>query len=172
MAVNPGSEPGRARAGADGSPEDRPDVIARPPFLYLAALVLGIGLDLLWPATVGLEPSLLYSVAGALVAAGGALVALAARRFRAVGTNVPTNRPTTALVTDGPYRVSRNPIYIALSSFYVGLALFADSPWALALLAPLLVVMRYGVIAREEAYLARKFGAAYLGYKASVRRWL
>jgi protein-S-isoprenylcysteine O-methyltransferase Ste14 len=99
-------------------------------------------------------------------------MAAALGRFRRAGTPVCTNRPTTALVTVGIYRRTRNPMYVALTLLYAGIALAADSFWALALLAPLLLLMRYGVIAREERYLAREFGARYLEYRAAVRRWL
>jgi protein-S-isoprenylcysteine O-methyltransferase Ste14 len=100
------------------------------------------------------------------------VVAAAVLRFLRAGTNIPVNRPTIALVTDGLYRFSRNPIYVALTTSYLGIAIAADSLWTAALVVPVLVVMRVGVIAREEAYLARKFPDAYPAYKARVRRWL
>jgi protein-S-isoprenylcysteine O-methyltransferase Ste14 len=93
-------------------------------------------------------------------------------RFIRAGTNIPTNRPTTALVTAGPYRFSRNPIYIALTLLYLGIALAVDSAWIAGLIVPVLIAIRYGVIAREESFLEQKFGAAYRDYKARVRRWL
>ena len=92
-------------------------------------------------------------------------------RFNRAGTNVPTYRPTTALVTGGPYRYSRNPLYISLFLAYAGIGIVADNLWILALGVPLFLIMRYGVVAREERYLERKFGQAYRDYKASVRRW-
>jgi protein-S-isoprenylcysteine O-methyltransferase Ste14 len=85
---------------------------------------------------------------------------------------VPTWMPTTALVTGGPYRISRNPIYLALTLVYLGLALAWGSLWPVVLLAPLLIVMRYGVIGREERYLEARFGDAYRAYRAAVRRWI
>jgi protein-S-isoprenylcysteine O-methyltransferase Ste14 len=81
-------------------------------------------------------------------------------------------KPTTALVTEGPFRYSRNPIYVALTLLYVGVALLINALWILLLIVPAVLVLRYGVIAREEAYLARKFGDAYRQYMAQVRRWL
>jgi protein-S-isoprenylcysteine O-methyltransferase Ste14 len=88
------------------------------------------------------------------------------------GTNIPTHRPATAIVTGGPYRFSRNPIYLGLFVGLVGLAIAFDDLWLLIALAPFALVIRYGVVAREEAYLERKFGEVYRGYCARVRRWL
>ncbi len=150
---------------------DKPRVIARPPLIYLGALMLGLALDFAWPSAQ-LPGILQYPIGGAFILAGVALMAAAMRRFAAAGTNVPTALPATALVTGGIYRFSRNPIYVALSLIYAGLAVTADSLWALALLAPVLVVIRYGVIVREERYLEAKFGDGYRRYKASVRRWI
>jgi protein-S-isoprenylcysteine O-methyltransferase Ste14 len=87
-------------------------------------------------------------------------------------TPVDPTKPTTALVTEGPFRYSRNPIYVALTLLYVGVALLINALWILLLVVPAGLVLRYGVIAREEAYLTRKFGDAYRHYTAQVRRWL
>ena len=85
---------------------------------------------------------------------------------------MPTNEPTRALVTTGIHGWSRNPIYVGLFLVYGGIAIAMHSPWALILAVPLAVTIRYGVIAREEAYLEERFGDAYRDYKARVRRWL
>ena len=155
------------------SPEgdDRPNTVIRPPRLYLAALLAGLGLDYLWPAPMFAAPG--RYIAGGLLASGGLWLGVTAiRQFGRAGTNVPTVLPATALVTDGLYRFSRNPIYIGLTSLYLGLALLADSVWTLGLVVPVLVVMQYGVIRREERYLEDKFGDAYRDFLASTRRWL
>jgi protein-S-isoprenylcysteine O-methyltransferase Ste14 len=81
-------------------------------------------------------------------------------------------QPTAALVTEGPFRYSRNPIYVALTLLYLGVALLINALWILLLVVPAVLVLRYGVIAREEAYLAWKFGDTYRQYTAQVRRWL
>lgn len=150
---------------------DNAGVIARPPFLYLGTLLAAIALDWIFPAPLP-EHGLRFPLAGLLVVAGLGLVATCFRRFKAAGTNVPTWMPTTALVVAGPYRFSRNPIYLALTLVYLGLAVGYGSVWPLILLAPLLVVMRYGVIGREERYLEGKFGESYRAYCSSVRRWI
>ena len=85
---------------------------------------------------------------------------------------MPTNEPTRALVTTGVHGWSRNPIYLGLFLLYGGIAFAARSPWALILTLPLAITIRSGVVAREEAYLERRFGDAYRSYKARVRRWL
>lgn len=110
--------------------------------------------------------------AGCLVLGGLALAVAGIRNFSRAGTPVPTNEPTRALVTTGIYAWTRNPIYVGLFAVYVGIALAVRSPWILILAVPLMTAVRYGVVAREEAYLQRRFGDAYLAYKARVRRWL
>jgi protein-S-isoprenylcysteine O-methyltransferase Ste14 len=150
---------------------DNAGVIARPPLIYLGFLALGLVLDLVWPASI-FDGGARYSAGFVLVAAGAGIVALGFREFRKAGTNVEPDKPTTAIVVTGPFAYSRNPLYVSLSLIYVGIAIAADSAWTLLLLAPMLAVMRYGVIAREERYLERKFGEEYLRYKARVRRWV
>jgi len=150
---------------------DNAGVIARPPLIYLGGLIAGFALDALWP--VPQLPAVWQYAAGlALVAAGFAGMIACMSRFRRAGTRVETHKPTTALVTAGPYRLSRNPIYVSLTLIYAGIAVAADNPWALALLLPILLLIRFGVIAREERYLERKFGEDYQRYKATVRRWI
>ena len=157
------------------SQEDAPGVVARPPRLYLAALGLGLLLEFFFPASIfdftWLEPhQRLFGVA--LSACGFLLLSACMMEFRRAGTNVPTNQPTQTIVDRGPYAFSRNPIYLALTAIYLGVAIAAKSAWTLVLIGPVLLVMRYGVIAQEERYLERKFGMAYLSYKKRVRRWL
>jgi len=84
----------------------------------------------------------------------------------------PTNRPTTTIVESGPYRFTRNPIYLGMFLGLIGLAIAFDNLWLLVMLVPFVLVIRYGVVGREEAYLDRKFGDIYRGYRSRVRRWL
>ena len=153
---------------------DNPGVVARPPLIYLGFLIAGIILDRVWPI-VPMQPfggSLRFIGAATLVLIGIAILTSAMGRFRAAGTNVPTPMPATALVTSGLYAHSRNPIYIALSLIYLGLAIAASSVWSVIFLVPVLFLIRYGVIAREERYLEHKFGSAYVDYRKRVRRWI
>jgi protein-S-isoprenylcysteine O-methyltransferase Ste14 len=101
-----------------------------------------------------------------------ALFAYSVAEFRAAGTPVPARKPTTAIVRTGPYRFSRNPIYLAFSLLQLGIGIWVNSLWLLATLVGAVALIHYVVIAREERYLERRFGAQYLDYKASVRRWL
>ena len=155
------------------APEQResPGVVAPPPLIYGAFLALGLVLEQLW-ALAALPSALRFGLGGPLVLAGLALAAWAALQFRKLGTHLDVRKPTTALATAGPYRVSRNPIYLALTLFYLGLGLAAGSLWVLVLAGPALAVMQLGVVRREERYLERKFGAAYLDYARRVRRWI
>lgn len=150
---------------------DNPGVIARPPRIFMAALALGFGLELLFPTSF-VHGVARFALGAALAAAGIWLVATAIRQQRAAGTNIETHRPTETIVRDGLYRFSRNPIYIGLFGIYLGCAVLGDSLWLLALALPLYGVMHYGVIAREERYLERKFGDTYTRYRSTVRRWL
>jgi protein-S-isoprenylcysteine O-methyltransferase Ste14 len=153
------------------SDRDRPQVVALPPLVYVGFLVLGFLADLIWPTSIA-PLSIRLVLGGLLFAAGLALGAWALARFARAGTPVEVYRPATALVTEGPYRLSRNPIYLGMTLGYAGLAVMGNSLWALVLLIPTLAVIRYGVIAREEEYLERKFGEAYRRYRSAVRRWL
>lgn len=101
-----------------------------------------------------------------------ALFSVSVRKFRAAGTPVPGNKPTTAIVRSGPYRFSRNPIYLAFSLLQLGIAIWVNGLWLVATLIAAIAIMSYVVIPREERYLDKKFGAEYLDYKNSVRRWL
>ncbi|MDP6706281.1 MAG: isoprenylcysteine carboxylmethyltransferase family protein [Alphaproteobacteria bacterium] len=150
--------------------KDTAGVIAPPPLIYLAFILAGIGLDWLWPAP--LVPGWLrWPLGGVLIGLGLAIAVAAMLRFRSAGTDVRPHKPSTAVVTDGLYRFTRNPMYVALAIGQAAIAVAADSLWVLAGLAPALAVVRYGVIAREERYLEAKFGREYLDYKARVRRW-
>ena len=150
---------------------DAPGVIAKPPFIYLGFLALGLVLDWLWPHPL-LPETLRYTLGGALIVLGFTFVLDSIRRFKAAGTNFDTQKPATAILSEGPYRVSRNPIYIGLTAIYAGTGIALDAPWVWVLLIPALAVIHYGVILREERYLERKFGQEYLDYKARVRRWI
>ena len=92
--------------------------------------------------------------------------------MRRVGTSASPYQPSEALTVDGPFRFSRNPIYVAMTGLYIGAAFLCNSLWPLVMLVPLLLLMYYGVVLREERYLSEKFGEAYTFYKAEVRRWL
>jgi protein-S-isoprenylcysteine O-methyltransferase Ste14 len=149
-------------------------VIARPPLLFLAALLLGFVADRLLPLPFPLPGSELVHriVGGSLLLIGAALIAAGIRNFARARTPIPTNQPTRALVTTGIHGWTRNPIYLGMFLVYGGIGVAAQSLWTLILALPLAITIRYGVVAREEAYLERRFGDVYRDYKARVRRWL
>jgi protein-S-isoprenylcysteine O-methyltransferase Ste14 len=155
---------------ARGTP-DNPGVVAPPPLIYAGALAIGLLANRLYP--VAFLPRGLSRVPGWLLIAGGfSIGTLGFREMKRAGTNVDPREPTTAIVTGGPYRFTRNPLYLSMTLIYSGVtALFNALPAAL-LLPVVLAVMRRGVIEREERYLEGKFGDEYLNYKAQVRRWI
>src|SRR5215475_11420476 len=154
-----------------GAARGNAGVITPPPLIFLAFLALAAVLELLAPSpTAILFPHARY-VAGAVFFIIGLLIGIAGvRGLRAAATNISTDLPATALVVDGIYGWSRNPLYLAMTLAYIGLAIAAGSAWAIALLFPLLALMHVGVILREEEYLERKFGGMYREYKSRVRQ--
>jgi protein-S-isoprenylcysteine O-methyltransferase Ste14 len=148
--------------------------ITRPPLIYLACLLLGLALDRVLPLPLALPGTALmqWMAGGGVILIGVAIMAAGARNFSRATTPVRSNQPVRALVTTGIHGWSRNPIYIGMFLVYAGIGIAAGSPWILILVLPLAITVRYGVVAREEAYLERHFGDAYRDYKARVRRWL
>ena len=145
--------------------------LVRPPLVYLTSLVSGAVIHLAVPLPF-LPGTLAVPLGVPLVAVAIALFSYSVAKFRAAGTPAPARKPTTVVVRTGPYRFSRNPIYLAFSVFQLGIAIWVNSVWLLATLVGAVALIDYVVIRREEQYLERKFGAQYLDYKASVRRWL
>jgi protein-S-isoprenylcysteine O-methyltransferase Ste14 len=148
-------------------------VIVLPPFIFLGFLVAATVLEAVAPLPVlGAYALARYLAGAALAACGFVLIGIGTWRFMAAGTNIPPTLPTTALVVDGIYGWTRNPLYLGMTLVYLGLSLAAGSLWAIVLVVPLLWVINVGVIALEERYLERKFGDAYRAYKGRVRRWV
>jgi protein-S-isoprenylcysteine O-methyltransferase Ste14 len=155
--------------------QDTPGVIARPPLIFLGFLIVGLVLDALLPLPLrptGIDAKLGWTIGAVLILLGLVTFTLSIRNFMRAGTPVPTREPTRALVTTGVHARSRNPIYVSMFLIYAGAGLPANTAWILVLLVPLALIIRYGVVAREEAYLERKFGDTYRAYKSRVRRWL
>jgi protein-S-isoprenylcysteine O-methyltransferase Ste14 len=151
---------------------DTANVIIRPPIAWAVAVLAGLALNWLMPlpfvpaaVPAGWLGAIVFAIALALVVWAIATITWA-------GSNVPTNRPTTTVVDTGPYRFTRNPIYLGMVLGLISLAIAFNSLWLLLTLAPFALVVRYGIVIREEAYLDRKFGDVYRRYRARVRRWL
>ncbi len=151
--------------------KDNPGVIAFPP-LILAGHVAAGGLAH-WLCPLPLLPSPSARIIGVMFAvAAGAQAFWATRTMRRAGTNVRPSLPTTAIVAAGPYRYTRNPMYLSLCLLYLGLSLLINGVLPLLFLVPLAFTLHYGVIKREERYLAAKFAESYLAYQRRVRRWI
>jgi protein-S-isoprenylcysteine O-methyltransferase Ste14 len=150
---------------------DNPGVRVPPPALYALAVLAGYLLNRRWPLSVNGGIGTI-ALAWGLTAASAALMASGVGTFRRWRTSIVPIRPATTLVISGPYRFTRNPMYVGLAALTVALGLFIDSWWPIVLLVPVLFAVRTFVIAPEERYLERRFGADYVRYKQRVRRWM
>ena len=153
------------------SPSDTAGVIAPPPLIYLGALGVGFGLDAVM-RTGSLPSTVALPVGSASIIAGVGLLGSFVSAFRRARTPIDPYTPSEAIVTDGPYRVTRNPAYLGMALTYAGIAIVSNSLWALVPLPAAIAIIDRGVIAREERYLTRKFGTPYEDYKRRVRRWI
>ena len=142
-----------------------------PPILYVAIFLVGVGIDQLVPAWTA--PGGPWTAIGiALIAVALALAGWAVWTFRRARTTIDVNATASRLVTGGPFRLSRNPMYVALTLLYAGLALALRQAWSLALLPAVFALLHMVVLRHEEARLRDLFGDAYTTYTARVRRWL
>lgn len=142
-----------------------------PPVIYLAALIIGVVLDYVWPFSS--IPVTWGDVIGSvLILASILLVPTVLIRFKKAGTTFDVRKSATTLITNGPYRFSRNPAYISLTLLYLGLGAVFNNAWILVLVIPVLLIMDSWIVRKEEHHLEEKFGEEYLQYKSSVRRWL
>jgi protein-S-isoprenylcysteine O-methyltransferase Ste14 len=150
---------------------DTAGVVAPPPLVYLGGLAVGFALELLLPGT-SVPGAVRWILGGVLLVAGLVLLGSFNTAFQRKGTAVEPWKPTTAIVTTGPYRLTRNPAYLGMALVYIGIALLADALWVLVPLPVVLLIIDRMVIAREERYLEGKFGQEYLDYKGRARRWI
>jgi protein-S-isoprenylcysteine O-methyltransferase Ste14 len=144
-----------------------------PPLLYAAGLFIGWLVHRNWPLPLTAGASQLREVVAMIFMAGWVVLMCwaFATFFRAHTTFLP-NRPATTLVTNGPYRFSRNPMYVSFAALYIAVTLLINSWWPMALLPVVFIAVRRAVVAREERYLASAFPAEYAAYCQRVRRWL
>jgi protein-S-isoprenylcysteine O-methyltransferase Ste14 len=150
--------------------QDSAGVTFPPPFVYLAGLLAGLVFERFMPLHLPLGPAR-WPVAVILLLGCFALLAAALPLFRSAQTPVSPREPVTSLMTSGIYGHMRNPLYVALSLFYLGVSAIAQSGWMLLLFVPVILIIRFAVIGAEERYLERRFGEQYLNYKQRVRRW-
>jgi len=150
---------------------DNPGVIAFPPFIFASCAGVGILLHYVFPIHV-MRHSTSVTVGVSLSVVSAGLAIWAARAMKAAGTNIRPDRPSLAIVKTGPYRFTRNPMYLSLTLLQLAIGFGLDDWVPLLLAVPLILIFHFGVILREERYLAAKFGEPYLAYKREVRRWL
>jgi protein-S-isoprenylcysteine O-methyltransferase Ste14 len=143
-----------------------------PPLIHVTAIALGFLLQ--WAVPVGISIGRTFALlAGCvLLAIAAVLIAWTARVMFQAGTTPNPTRPSTALVIQGPFRLTRNPMYLAWEFICIGVGLAAGALWPVVMAVPAALVTRRLVIDKEERYLESKFGAQYLDYKTRVRRWM
>ena len=153
---------------------DTPGVKILPPIVYLAGLVVGYAIWWFWPVpVVPAEWSFAVRVVGGVAVVLGFWVTLAAvAMFNRIGEDANPMEPTNALTFDGPYRFTRNPMYLGMALILGGLALLGNALWPLIAVVLAVWIIRTQVIDREERYLEAKFGGAYRDFKSRVRRWI
>jgi protein-S-isoprenylcysteine O-methyltransferase Ste14 len=159
-----------AKASAD-EPPDNPGVIAFPPLIWLVNAVISLLVHLFIRV-----PIMTYSICVvcgiAFMISAPTLALMALRTMKAAGTNVHPSKPALAFVRGGPFRFTRNPMYLALCLLQIALGVFLNDWITLLFVVPLVLTLHYGVVLREERYLTAKFGGPYLEYKREVRRWI
>jgi len=160
----------RRMAMQNGAP-DKASVITLPPLIYGVAYVLGLFFHFVFPVPFLPQTPALW-LGTLLILVSIVIVVSAVRALARAKTAFDVRKPTTAIVTDGAFRFSRNPTYLSGALLYLGIASLINSLWMLLLVLPLVTVIQWGVIEREEQYLEQKFGEAYLRYKTRVRRWI
>lgn len=148
-----------------------PDISIKPPLLYLGALALGIILDLIIRTDL-MGWGTQFALGMLLLCAGLALLIWAVGAMTRAGTNIAISQPVLALVTKGPYRYSRNPIYLALTMMYLAFCFLFDLLFGFVLLVPVILIMNKYVIDIEELFLGNRFGTDYIDYSVHTPRWL
>jgi len=150
---------------------DHPGVLIFPPLLFAIGVACGVIAHLVCPYRLPFGPWL-RGLGGALGVAAVFFAIWGERTMKAAGTNVRPNLPALAIVSNGPFAFTRNPLYLAVLTLFAGIGIALASPAFLAVLVPMFLVLLVGVVRREERYLEAKFGDVYRGYKARVRRWI
>jgi protein-S-isoprenylcysteine O-methyltransferase Ste14 len=151
---------------------DNPGVVAFPPLIWLVSAVISglVHFFLIQLPVMSYHASLVCGII--LVILAPALAISAMVTFKKAGTNVHPGEPALTIVRGGPYRFTRNPMYVALCLLQIALGFFLNDWITLLFVVPLALIIHYGVILREERYLTTKFGEPYLQLKREVRRWI
>lgn len=151
--------------------KDSPGIAIHPMIIYCLFALVGFGLERVWPLPYPAMPILEY-VGYAFIALGMLLLLMASREFSTHNTTDSCSGCSTALISTGPFRFSRNPVYLGLLIMFIGFSMTSSNLWLLIVIVPMCLTVYQMVIAKEEVYLAAKFGEEYNHYKASVRRWV
>lgn len=155
----------------NASSEKRPAPIVKPPYLYGGALIAGVITHFIFPIILFPNAALMMTLGAAFFAAGVFILVWAVKTFKKSGVDLRF-KPVGTIIETGPFALSRNPMYVGFTLVYLGLSFALNAVWPLIFLPFILVVIHYGVVSREEEYLARKFGEEYERYRGRVRRWL
>ena len=152
--------------------QQTPGIRLMPPLVYAVSLFIGLSIEQLLPV-VSIPWTWRAGPAVVLIALAGSFIAPTVMRFRKADTPFSDfSKPATTLITDGPYRYSRNPAYLALTLLYLEVGVLFSSAWVCVLVVPALLIINIAVVRKEEQYLESQFGEEYLRYKTAVRRWL
>ena len=149
-----------------------PNIVAQPPGVYLVAVLGGATIEqFIWPLSFGL--GWIGGILGLLIGIGGvALTMNAMQAFRKAASSPHPLHMPSVLVETGPFARTRNPLYLGTLLMVLGLAIGANLPWVVAAAVPAMLVIHYGIVVREEAYMEELFGDAYRAYRRRVRRWV
>lgn len=159
-------------ADRGGNASDGAAVWIQPPLLFAGGVLLGAVLQWAWALEVARGSSLRTALGVAVICGGVAILLGAFSAFRRIGQHPDPRKPTPAISRDGPYRFTRNPMYVGGGLVQLGIGIAFGNAWIVALVIPVVLLIHYGAILPEERYLERKFGDEYTRFKASVRRWL
>ena len=143
-----------------------------PPVVFLAALLSGLGTQRLTPLHVPMDRGIRIALGSVVLLSGVTLVVSARVLFLRTGQSPAPWKPTPLLIADGPYRFTRNPMYVGVTAFEIGLGVAIDVPWISVLVLPALLVVHFIAVRPEETYLLEKFGEPYATYRQRVRRYL
>jgi protein-S-isoprenylcysteine O-methyltransferase Ste14 len=150
---------------------DAPNVRIIPPLVYLAGIVIGFLANAWMPIKV-VPSSVAWTIGGILIFCGAVLTGSAVLRFKNADTTIRPDRAASTLVIAGPYRITRNPMYLGFALAYLGIAIAGQSIWALVLLPVVLIIVQRGAIEPEKSFLQKRFGTDYVSYRNRVRRWI
>ena len=151
--------------------KNHPKIIAPPPLISLVSLLLGIGIHYYYPIHF-IAPLARYPLGFGILTLSLFLAIWSVKQFRVMNTPVSPYKSSKGIITSGPFRFTRNPLYLVLSILQIGIAILLDNLWAGLTTILAFLLFHYGVVLREEKYLFEIFGEEFLKYKRSVRRWL